>query len=67
MHEDGEVVWELEKVLEWYKCCDFTNDPVCVDCKFSPDCLGGCVKHRIEHGERSCQTFDVRAEAYKYN
>ncbi len=66
MSDKGEITWDMEKVLSWYGCCDFTYDAECVNCKFSPDCLGGCVKHRRQYGERSCQPFDLRAEAYKY-
>lgn len=67
MNADGTVDFDLQRVIEWYKSGDYSNDEQCVNCKLSPDCFGGCIKfHRQKH-ERACRAFDVIATVNKYN
>lgn len=66
LRDDGKIEWNMSNMLSWYDCCDFTKEEQCVNCKYSPDCLGGCVKHKRQFGTRSCQSFDMRATPYKF-
>jgi|GEM_PF-1863212 len=48
----GEVKLDIEELAKWSKIKCF-QDPICLNCKYLPLCLGGCPGERI-HNERTC-------------
>ncbi|PJB57269.1 MAG: hypothetical protein CO098_12095 [Bacteroidetes bacterium CG_4_9_14_3_um_filter_41_19] len=48
----GEVKLDVGELAKWSKIKCF-QDPICVNCKYLPLCLGGCPGERI-HKERTC-------------
>lgn len=63
---EGELEFEAEKLVNWYKYSDCFQDEKCLECKKLPDCLGGCVLYRAKNGNRSCKEFEMSALPYLY-
>ncbi len=48
-----------DKVLKWYQAANCFSDPKCIECALLPDCLGGCILHKVVQGKRLCSPFDL--------
>lgn len=64
--EDGDVEWNANRVLEWYRYSDFLQDEKCKNCSMSPDCLGGCIRNHILTGRHRCGSFEALSSSYQY-
>lgn len=66
INEDGTLLLNSSKILDWYKAADFFNDEKCSGCSMAPDCMGGCIAYKINTGKRKCGAAFSLASAYKY-
>ena len=64
--ESGDLCFDADKLIRWYKYSNCFEDKKCKDCKLLPDCYGGCVLYCAKNGERSCKEFEMAALPYLY-
>jgi len=64
--EDGEMIIDAEKMVNWYRAADCFSDQECLNCKMLPECFGGCILYNSIHKKRLCTPFDMTGLAYFY-
>lgn len=64
--KDGDIQFDSDKLINWYKYSNCFSDEQCKTCKMLPDCFGGCVLYRAKNGKRSCKEFEMAALPYLY-
>ena len=55
INEKGDLEIKTKNFINWYKASNWLDDVNCVNCKMLPDCMGGCIMHKIRTGEKQCR------------
>lgn len=66
LNENGDVKWNANRVLAWYRYANFLHDEKCKGCSMSPDCLSGCIRNFMLMGRHRCGSLEALSSPYQY-
>lgn len=67
INNEGELKFNSDNIVNWYKAADCFSDENCKECKMLPDCLGGCILYKVSHDKRKCSPFELVSLPYYYD